>query len=82
MRPCCGAIANTRSSSSVTLAARTRRGRSPVVMFTSPVANAPTSENDWFISWSSKNSGGDTQNWSKPIDGNRLVMNISWPAFG
>ncbi len=65
------------SRSSVTAAPRTRTGRSPAIRLSSPVVNAPTEANDWFSSRNSKNSGGETQNWSKPIAGNRLVRNIS-----
>lgn len=61
-RPSAGLAPSTRRSSSETEADRTRSGRSPAVRFTSPVLKAPTSENDWFSSWNSKNSGGDTQN--------------------
>ena len=61
----------------MTAAPRTRTGRSPAIRLSSPVVNAPTEAKDWFSSRNSKNSGGDTQNWSKPIAGNRLVRNIS-----
>ena len=81
-RPSTGCTPSTRSSSSVTDADRTRSGRSAAVMFTSPVVNAPTSANDRLSSRNSKNSGGETQNWSKPMFGNRVVRNISCAGFG
>jgi hypothetical protein len=52
----------------------TRRGRSAALRFAWLVAKAPTDENTFVRSWNSRNSGGDTQNWSKPIFGNWLEM--------
>ena len=72
-RPCAGGTPSAGSRSSVTDADRTRRGRSAAIRFTSPVVNAPTAANDWVSSRNSKNSGGETQNWSNPMLGNRVV---------
>ena len=66
----------------MTDADRTRAGRSPAVRLTSPVVNAPTSANDWLISRNSKNSGGETQNCSNPMVGNRVVKYISCSGLG
>ena len=46
------------------------------------MVNAPTRENERFHSANSKYSGGETQNWSNPSDGKRLVMNISRSGSG
>ena len=81
-RPWAGVTPSVVSRSSLTAAPRTRTGRSPAIRFSSPVVNAPTEANDWFSSRNSKNSGGDTQNWSKPMAGKRLVRNISCPGCG
>ena len=70
------------SSAASTLPVRTRRGRSLADRFSSPVVNAPTRENERFHSVNSKYSGGEIQNWSKPRDGKRLVMNISRSGWG
>src|SRR5262245_42411282 len=81
-RPTTGWTPSAVSKSSLTDADRTRSGRSPAVRFTSPVVKAPTAENDWLISRNSRYSGGETQNWSNPNAGNRVVRYISWSGFG
>ncbi len=81
-RPWAGETPSVVSRSSVTAAPRTRTGRSPAIRFSSPVVNAPTEAKAWFSSRNSKNSGGETQNWSKPIVGKRLVRNISCCGCG
>ena len=81
-RPSTTFAPSTLSSSSVTRADRTRSGRSSAVRFASLVVNAPTSANDRLSSRNSKNSGGETQNFSNPMFGNRVVKYISWPGFG
>ena len=81
-RPCAAGTPRAFSRCSSTDAERTRTGRSPAVRLTSPVVNAPTAENDWLISRNSMYSGGETQNFKKPMPGNWVVRYINCPGFG
>lgn len=78
--PACTPRALSRCAS--TDAERTRRERSPAVRFTSPVLNAPTAENDRFISRNSRYSGAETQKSVKPSPGNWVLRYISCWGLG
>src|SRR3954469_18516470 len=81
-RPSIGLTPSTWNSPADTRPLFTRRGRSAALRLAWFVANAPTAENARVRSWNSRNSGGDTQNWSNPILGNWLEMNTSRSGSG
>ncbi len=74
VRPTSGGTANARNRSVDTRATSIRRGRSGAVRFAWSSAIAPTTEKACVHSLNSKNSGGETQNWSNPIVGKRVEM--------
>ena len=53
-----------------TCAAVSREGFPSASMFSAPTVYAPTAEKERLRSRNSRNSGGETQNWSKPMVGN------------
>ncbi len=74
VRPASGFTPSALKRSAETSAVLTCRGWSDAVRFAWLVVKAPTTEKAFVRSWNSRNSGGDTQNWSNPIAGNALEM--------
>src|SRR5215208_347011 len=81
-RPMRGRTPSTSNMLEVAKIAFTRSGRVPSLTFTAWLLYAAMSVYDLDRSRSSRYSGGETQNLSKPSVGNWLVMNTRRSEFG